>query len=417
MQKANRYYELDSNTAVYTLPDRHGNLCGKTMPSYLYSVIPNEIDRTKPEAYILSPFTEAGRINSEPVPATGRQDYDRVKHYKSGSDMVDSSELKEESDRNFIYWTDAQHITTTSNGAPIKLDSEKGEEQYEHQLGLLPIVNIAKDRDQEFWATQGEDMIDMTLAIQTGFSDLLTISKHQGYSLLTMTSAEKPEKLVLGLNRAVWLKQTAGAPTPSIDYKSSAANISDYKDLMLELVGLLLSTNDMSPKAIAGMNNAQSFSSGFHALIEMSDTLEAREETKPVFMDAERSLWKTIAAWHNTLLDAGTIAPEARKLGKFSDDFEIVVHYAEVKPLENEKEKVDLVKSLREMGLITRHRSMKKLYPEMNDDEIKKELALIEQEKTDNMAKFMADSKPEQEPEQAEESESEYEEDTEEQGE
>ena len=172
--------------------------------------------------------------------------------------------------------------------AIVFTDNEESETpDFVNPIGLIPCVNVAKDRDNEAWATQGEDMVDLTIAVQLGWTDLLTIAKHQGFSILTITGKEEPKHLNIGINKAIFLKQDIDEPAPSISYVQGNSPLSQYKDLLMEMLALLLSTNDMDPKSIGGSAGAQSFTSGFHALIAMSDNLDAVEADKPLMLDAD----------------------------------------------------------------------------------------------------------------------------------
>ncbi|NIM46386.1 MAG: phage portal protein, partial [Nitrososphaeria archaeon] len=305
----------------------------------------------------------------------------------------------------FIYWSDDEHFTLDQDGNKVPLDPEKGDEQFINPTGVMPVITIQKDRDDEYWATQGEDMVDLTIAAQLGWSDLLTIAKHQGFSLLTIGSEEEPTSQEIGLNKAIWLKLKEGSPTPFVEYAQASSPIEQYKQMILDLIGMMLSTNDMNPKELAGALNAQSVTSGAQALIEMADTLEAREESKPVFRDAEKELWDTLAAWHNWAHDIqGMLPPDLQALGKFSEGFTVSIQYQDIKPIESEQERLMVVEKLRNMGLITKLDAIKKLNPDLSDDEIEAKLEEIKEESMAQAAAFGLPA-PSEEEEPAEEEE------------
>lgn len=381
MQKANRYFTLASNTVIYTRP-HNGKLCANVVPCWLYSVVANTYDQSKIEAYIFNSFLEAGRVGPSSVPSATGQGVNLAKLEHVPNQTVNSDTNPSETDnRQFIFWTKDEHQTRTGKGELVVLDPDKEEEQFVNPIGRLPVVNIAKDRDNECWATQGEDMVDLTIAIQLGWSDLLTVAKNQGFSILTIVSEDEPKKLTIGVNKAVWLKARAQGPVPSISYVQGSSPLSEYKDLLMDLLGLLLSTNDMDPQAIGGSKSTRTFTSGFHALIAMSDNLEATEADKPTLLAAEKEQWEVIKSWHNWLFDSGTeMDEEAKALGKFSDDFEIQIQYADIKPLESEDEVLNRIDKERKLELITRRDALKKLYPDLSDKQIDDKLKAIEEE-------------------------------------
>lgn len=387
MQKANRYMCLASNTVVYLRP-KEGKITGNVIPAYQYSIVPNAQDQTLVDTYIFSAFNNADQVTPQdaPYPATGVQSFSEQRDSKSQGDLVASNERElDDSSTQYIFWSKESHVTTDSNGLPY-MNKEAGEEQFENPIQLVPVVNVARDRDNEPWATQGEDMVDLAIALQMGWTDVMTIAKHQGFSILTITSEQEPKKLSIGVNRAVWLKTNPGqGPQPSIGYVQGNSPLDAYKSLLQELLALLLTTNNMEPGSIGGSAQARNFTSGFHALISMADSLEAIESDKPIMMKAEKETWDVVAAWHNWMFDAGVLNEEARSLGKFSEDFEIMVHFADVKPLESEDERINRVKTLLDLGLLTKKDALKKLNPDLSDDQIDVKMLEIEAEKKENV--------------------------------
>jgi hypothetical protein len=382
MQKANRYFTLASNTVIYTRP-HNGKLISNVVPAWLYSVVPDVYDKTKIEVYIFNSFIEAdSTIPLSNVPSATGQGANLQTSTEMPGQKIDSAANESELQcRQYIFWTENEHQTRGPKGEKIILDPAKAEEQFVNPIGRLPVVNLAKDRDNEPWATQGEDMVDLTIAIQMGWTDVLTIAKHQGFSILTIVSEEEPKKLTIGINKAVWLKARAQGPAPSISYVQGSSPLSEYKELLMDLLGLLLTTNDMDPQSIGGTKSTRTFTSGFHALIAMADNLEATEADKPILLAAEKDQWDVIKKWHNWMIDSGIeMDEEAKALGRFSDDFEIQIAYADIKPLESEDEVLARIEKERKLELITRRDALKKLYPDLSDKQIDEKLVQLEKE-------------------------------------
>jgi hypothetical protein len=391
MQKANRYYNLFSNTVLYAVPSGD-EIKACVVPPYLYSVMPNKFDPTELEGYVFNKFTEEDRLFNQDdlLSATGFTGFNRERGSASGTDMIASEERVTDEGRQYIFWTDQQHFTTDDSGNRIIFYPELGEDQFINPIMKCPVVSINKDRDAQPWATQGEDMVDLTLAIQSGWTDLLTIAKHQGFSILTVVSPDEPKSMNIGVNRAVWLKQSPGQESPSISYVTGNSPLNEYKELLMELLGLLLTTNDMAPGSVSGINNTKNFSSGFQALIEMADTLEALESDKPVLKNAEHEFWEVIAAWHNYMFDIGVLNEEAKSYGKFSEDFDVAIYYADMKPIESEQDRITAIKDLSALGLITRADALRKLNPDLTDDQIEQKLKDIALENQQRLSSAQA---------------------------
>lgn len=395
MMKAHRYFHLFSNTALYIVPNPEGRLQFLVEPPYLYSVSPDPINRVEAEVWVFNSFDEEGQsIRDRNIgPGLGGvESWSRQFGFRKEGDFIDSEEKKSNaSTRNYIFWSDQFHLTTNASGAPLLLNPELSlEEQIINPIGKAPVVNLAKDRDAQFWATQGEDAVSLALQVQMGWSDLLTIAKHQAFSLLTVVSEEEPKKLTIGVNRAIWLKQNPDGPTPSISYVQANSPIAEYKEMLLDLLALLLSTNDMPVNSVGGRMATKSFNSGFQALIEMSDTLEIIEQDKPVLRDSEKEVWEIVKCWHNYLLDIGQLQPEAAKLGRFSDDFSINISYQDIKPIESEQERIATVKELLGLGMITKLDAIRKLDPDISEEDAQEKLDQVTEEKEANAQRFLA---------------------------
>jgi hypothetical protein len=388
MQKANRYLALASNTVVYFRP-HNGEIKACVVPAYQYSIVPNPIDQTVVDAYIFSTFVQEGRVapDSAPIPATGVQSYNQQRGFKHQGDLVASNEKASDfTAQKYMFWTAMEQFTTDKSGNRF-MEPGQDDTQYQNPIGIAPVVNVARDRDNIPWAPQGEDMVDLTIALQMGWTDVMTIAKHQGFSILTITSEEEPKKLTIGVNRAVWLKTNPQGPQPSIGYVQGNSPLAQYKELLTELLGLLLTTNNMDPNAIGGKAASKNFTSGFHALIAMADSLEAIEADKPIMLSTEMQSWEIISKWHNWMFDVGVLNEEAKAYGKFTEDFSVSVMYGDVTPIESEDERIARVEKLINMGLITKKDAIKKLQPELTDDQVDAKLLALQTEKSDNMTR------------------------------
>lgn len=383
MDKAHRYFTLYSNVALYPYPVGD-KIAFRVIPPYQYSVTPNKIDPTISDVWVFNRFVEEGDVTPQDslLPAGGGQGFGRERGFKTKDSKIDSMQKQTEKKRTFIFWTDAQHFTVDEDGELLMVDSSGApiEEQIVNPIEMSPVVNLAKDRDGQFWATQFADTVELSIAVMKAWTDILTIAKHHGFSILTVVSEEEPKQLTIGINRAVWLKQKPDGPQPSINYVQASSPLAEYKDLIMELTGLILSTADINPKEISGSSGGASFSSGFQALIETSDTLEARKRDQNPLRRAEQQTWEIIKRWHNWMLDTDQLNPEARALGKFSDDFGVMIEFADVKPLESLEDRIKQVRELKAEGLVTRRDAMKRLHPDMNEEQIDMKLEAIDAE-------------------------------------
>lgn len=378
MQKANKYYNLHANTALYCYPNK-GVLKLSVVPPMLYSILPKEYDQTKVKMWVFGKFKEADVYLDQNAlkPATGVQSYD--KNYSNLATPLADMSKAPDTDRTLIFWTDDAHFTTDNEGNIIRLNPEAGEEQFINPIGISPVVHLQKSTDGEPWSVVGGDMPDLQMALAKGWTDVLSIAKHQGFSIMTVTAAEQPQKIKIGINKILYLKQIDGQPTPQVSYLQAQSPLAEYKELLGDLLGLLLATNDISPSTIGG-KMAGNITSGFQAMLEQSDAIEAMRSDQPILRDAEKDLWQVISKWHNYMLDVGVLNPDAASLGRFSEDFDIQINYQELKPIETIGERLNTVRQLRAERLVTRRDALKMLHPDMTDDQIEVKLEKIDEE-------------------------------------
>lgn len=410
MQKANRYFNLFSNTALYCVPKPtpvkpgeapKSQLSLHVVPPYLYSVRASQMDPLKAEAFVFNAFTESGQLTpSQDVPsATGFSGWNTEPSFKLAGDKVDSQEKTFGANRNYIFWTELEHFTTDKSGKTLVLDPLKDpNEAKQNPIGMLPVVNLAKERDSEFWAVQGADLAEDSLNFCTGWSDALTVNKNQSFGILTMVSKTEPKSMQFGINKGIWIKQEQEGPQPSVSYLEANSQLGASVDMLKAYLALILETNDLNAGAISGDNKPQSGASGFALMIQMSDALEAVESDKPYLKAAEQELWYIVKSWHNWMLETGVLTDEAKALGKFSDDCQVDVLYRDIRPLESEQERITAVKDLLDLGLLSKADALKKLNPDMDEKMVDAKLAQIEKENQERMKQAMDNMEGEEDP-------------------
>lgn len=391
MGKANRYFNLHSNCAPYIFPDRDNKLSMKVVPPHLYSIVPDEFDRTRVKVWAFNNFKERSEIiNDQDLPAaTGRTGFARTR-FKSSPDIVATQSLIGGQPRQIIFWSDTFHATTDESGNILVMDPSKGEEQFLNPIEMSPVVHLQKDTDNEAWSVQGQDSPDLALLVQRMWTDLATIIKHQGFGQMVVTSEEQPTKMTLGMNKALWLKVFPGKDRvpPRVDFLTAESRIGEIKESIRELIFLLLTTNDINPSSAGKADGGAAFTSGIQALLEMSDALEAMRNDQPVFRDAEKDLWEVIKRWHNWMFDLNILSQDAKNLGKFSEDFRLSVDFAELKPLETESDRMDLAEKGKNLGVMSKKDMLRKVNPDMTDEEADAKLEEIKQEREEMVQAF-----------------------------
>ena len=384
MAKSNRYFNLYSNTELYVIPKKWRGFklpWVNVVAPFLYSVETDRTDQTEKKVIIFSSFTE----KDDDMPA---KQVNRVgliaeeKASKATDDKIESNEANVADDTTFIFWTEEEHFTTDNEG--VVLINPLNEED-ENPIGRIPSVTLRKEVDNEYWAMQGEDMVDMAMATQLALTDLLSIAKMQGFSIIVFTGPERPQNIEIGLNKSVWLKTEADIPAPTMEYVQASSPLTEYTQLVDRMLEISSTTNLLPGTIFGGQSNS---TSGDHELMKSAATMMEIESHKPIMRDAELEVWVLIKEWHNLLFDKNELPPDARKLGKFSEEFTPNVSYQDMKPIETMEQRIKQVDDMDKLGVLSEKDKFQRLFPDMTDDDIKAKLKEIAEDKKARIAEF-----------------------------
>jgi hypothetical protein len=388
-QKANLYFNMFSNAAYY-LAIQNSAICLKVVPAYSYSIVANPVDQTVADGVVFSYFDRSNNYASGSVTApTGHSSVAGMIGLTDTGAVASNEKAKAPDDENarFIVWSKTEHATTNGKGAVV---FDEDNPDLTNPFEEIPVVLVSKDRDNEAWSEVGSDTADLCLELAMGWTDALTILKHQGYAQSTYTGPEAPSATVMGLNRVLFTQRTTQDEVEGKwGYLTPPSMIPHHLDLLDKLVEAILISQDIDPSAV-GIKGGQSATSGFQVLLQMSSVLKSAEKDKAPLRNAELELWKKLARVHNTLFDMGTLDDDAKALGKFSDEFAPSVLLQDMRPIESEKEVIEVLKGKKELGLYSRKQGLKALEPGLSDEQIDARLKEIDEESAARAAAFTA---------------------------
>ena len=361
MRKANQFYNLHDQCALMVVPES-GTLKVKAVPPFHYDVIPDARDPEKAFAYILNVWDfdlhKSVRDNqSEPTQLTRYRQNDRI-----------NQKIADESDRlaaqkRFIWWTDEWHFTTDERG---KLTSEV----VPNPIGALPFIDVADDKDFEFFVRRGTSVVDFALDFGLLLSDLANIIRLQGYSQAVVMSEQQPVDTKVGPDHVIWLKMDRGATVqPSFQFVSPSPDLSGSLEFLETTLRMFLSSRGIDPATISGRGEAKSFSSGVERLLAMLDKFEATRTDFDLFKRVEKQMFMLLKSWSNVFQNVngeGSLMPELKQ-AIVSDDAMIDIKFNEPMAVQTQAEKEDSVIKLMDQGLMSRKEAIMKLR-DVSDD-------------------------------------------------
>jgi len=358
MKKANKYLEAMLNTDVFVRPIKEVQELTQNgtakysyrvdpMPPHKYDVIQDANDPERAMGYILSPYHEQTAV-SDQNPQT-REQGGAVSNFRDGDGKSQAiADSPADQDKQYVWWGNKYHFTFNKDGDIITaLSPEDGL----NPIGVLPFESLAKDRDGEFWAVGGEDLIDGSILINTILSDIYYIAKMHGTGLFYLFGKGVPKSYKVGPNQAITMDVAEGDPTPTIGFANANPQLNEHKNLVEQYLAILLTTNDLEPGSVQGQLSATSSNSGVQEMIMKSEPVGSVEDDQEIFRIAEPRIAKKAARWHNLYLDKGLLIDDLAKIGKIPDGFDYSIKFGAVQQFMSEQEKLTVIEQRLAIGL------------------------------------------------------------------
>lgn len=357
MRRANKFYNLHDQCALMVVPNNKGDITVKAISPLYYDVIPQCDDVEKAYAYILNVwdfdlYKTVRDENSEPTQMNRYRQNDRRDQM-----IADDNDRKKEQER-YVVWTEDIHFTMDGKGNILG-------EVIENPIGRLPFIDIADEKDFQFFVRRGTSVVDFALDFGLVLSDTANTIRLQNYSQAVMSSEKQPQNLTVGPNNVLWLQldpQNPGA-TPKFEFVSPSPDISGSIEFAEVLLRLFLSSRGVDPATISGKGEAKTFSSGIERLLAMLDKFEATRSDYDLFKGVEKELYMLLRDWSNLYQDVsgeGELKPEL-KLGKVNEDVNLDVSFNEPGIIQTKSEKEDSVIKLMDQGLMSRKEAIMEL--------------------------------------------------------
>lgn len=411
MQKADRFCVLQKNALPWVFPEMtpqgQWRLKLVTLTSSQYDVIENGRDPERPACVILSDYVDDTDNVTTGAPGGGWRSIEQ-ETVLSQEPLIAKGPYQERyrPKETHIWWTDEYHFTTNEKGQIIR---DLSPEDLRNPIGMIPGAPIAEDQDGGYWASGGDDLIDGAILVNLLITDMLTIMYLQGWGQLVITGSNIPEEYQVGPNVALVLENREGETPANVELVSHNPPIDSWLRVVEQYLAMLLSTNDLSPSSVSMRLDAMNFPSGISMLIEKSEAHGSVEDRRVMFSQAERQLWKIASRWCGVY--EGKLDEEFAAIGRIPLDPEVNTRFTDQKEVTTEKERLEIMKLRKEMGLATQLDLVMMDNPHMTREEALAKLQEIRAEMKALADKLTAeiDSQVDEESNDSEESEDETE--------
>ena len=283
-----------------------------------------------------------------------------------------------EKDRHIV-WSATEHYTM--NGEGLIIPNAQNPDNI-NPYGAIPLVYI-KDGFDKLIPLQDDDLISMQIAICLLLTDLAFATKYQAWSLIYLIGA-KSEKLSFNPNSVISLDFLPDGSEPKIGSIKPTVDIDAMLREVEALVGLLLSTKNLSVGSVSLKLDGTSAASGVSKILDQAESTEDKQDQLQYFGDFEKQLFDVLAKniipyWDSQNL----INPKVRL--EFSPDFELSISYPDQKPAISEKEIVEIEKAKVDAAFTSQRAAIQAVNPELDSDQIDALIEEIAQDKIREM--------------------------------
>lgn len=382
VRTANKFLKLQKNIAMYIKPcpviDNQGNekytIKLEPMSPYLYDVVENFYDRTKPMVYILSDFDYTETLYTIKDPARNRDapvPSGAINPYSDKKDQAIADSPSDAKTGEVIWWSNNYHFTTDYDGNIISQGDGL------NPIGEMPIENFAIDQDGQFWAIGGDDLIDGSILINAVLTHNQNVGITQGYGQFWMKGKNLPTAVTVGPNKVIRMEYQEGEPTPDLGFANASPQIDSLRGLVESYIALLLTTNNLSTSAVASsLNGAATAPSGIAMVIDKSESMEDVNDQRQIFVDKEPAIWRKINKWLNLYGDQVVEGLSGLSLAEnFEENFSL--NFIDAPVIVSEQEKLANLKARKELGIDSMIDLIMKDNPQLTEDQAKEKLAKI----------------------------------------
>lgn len=405
MKLVNRLLKLQRNTTLYIKPcpyEKNGQLYYgvklEPMSPHLYSVVEDYYDRTRPMAYILSNYEQRVKYRVSLEPSKEGRTYrtpqpnpigDR-KDQAIADTPEDQGAQGDKKKKQYVFWSNSYHFTCEPGG--VIIDKSTGnpilnptEDDIRNPIEELPFKDFGIDRDGTFWSYGGDDLMDGAILINALISNLNHIAVTQGYGQMVMTGENLPNNVLVGPDKVIKLEHTVDDPTPSVQFLSANAPLSQLQAMVEMYVALLLTTNNLSTTGISmQLQGTAALSSGVALMIDKAESQEDVRDQRQIFMDCEPDIFRKVNKWIEAINEdpEKQIDPALEGL-QLPEGFEeeLQISFPNQTPIMAEGEHLDNLKKRKDLGISTMIDLIKKDQPGITDEEAEEKLRSIMEEK------------------------------------
>jgi len=356
LKRANQKFKLHQQCAIQVLP-KNGKIQMRVLSPFQYDVIPNPFNpEDEPLAYVISSydkmFADSAIEGNTDIQGTGYGSKNESQSDKVNQTIADQDDWKTE--KVYMFWTSTEIIKTDKHGAIM--------ERLPNPIGVLPFIDVATEKEFEFWVRRGSDITQFALDFSLTLSDVCNTSRLQSYAQPVIVAEKLPQSVTVGPQNILFLPLDPTRPEirPQFEFANPNPDLKASLELQDKLISYFLSSQGISPKTISGTGEVQSFSSGVERLLAMIERFEASQSDIDLFIDVENKLFELFKKWYGVMYNTDGL-DQKYNFGQWPEQSDLQVKFCGPEVVQTESDKQDSIIKLMEAGLISKEEAIAEL--------------------------------------------------------
>lgn len=356
LKKANQKYKLHDQCAIQVLP-HEGKIGLKLLAPHQFDVIPDPMNPEKAMAYIISTMNkrdlDSQNENKKDIQGSYHGSKNETQSGSRNKKIADEQDYQAAMNR-YVIWTAEHNLVCNGNGEVL--------ERNPNPIGMLPFIDVASEKDFEFWVRRGSGVIDFALDFAVVTSDVVNTSRLQSYAQPIITAEKIPESITVGPQHILFLPIDPARPeiVPKFEFANPNPDLKASLELQDRLVSYFLSAHGVDPKTINSSGTGNVFTSGVERLLASLERFEASQDDIDLFTHVEDELFEIMKAWYTVLRGTVSLSQEY-DFGAWPEESELMVTYCGPEMVQTATDKEDSVIKRLESGLISKKEAIMEL--------------------------------------------------------
>lgn len=332
MLKSNQYFKLQKQTHIQILPFQ-GKLMARVLLNHHLDVVPSPLNPEFADAYIVNGYDKSQNLDVQ----TGSDG--------SNQAIAEQDDYKASLNR-FALWSEQFNFIMDGKGNIIS------GQNVSNDLGLMPFIEVAPDKDFEYWIKGGQAITDFTIQYNGALTDLAHVVRMQGFAQAWLKGPENliPQNVQIGPNFILKLPIDPNNPTPTdFGFASPNSDIAGSISFIELLLSNFLTSRGLDPKLISGKGEAQAYSSGIERLLSMFEKFDASRTDLSTYETVEKRIFKVVAQYLNKF--SGSILNYS--IAPIPESADVVVEFQKPEMVQTEQDKLDNIARKKELGLMS----------------------------------------------------------------